>query len=162
MREEDELSTKTTPRYKKPVVVFDKLSIQDGGQVKWWFVPAQKVQKRTCMDECRNEIPCACASRGEKNNLSCGLRHLPWRSLRTIKSSKKSQRTLRSYFCLTSSKKRTNAQAFSTCFLGNPSRKLVHYKTRDESHDTPIVRLIVLPVFILDGWSFSTDDPSPV
>ena len=28
------------------------------------------------------------------------------------KSSKKSQRTLRSYFCLTSSKKRTNAQAF--------------------------------------------------
>ena len=27
-------------------------------------------------------------------------------------------------------------------------------------HDTPIVRLIVLPVFILDGWSFSTDDPS--
>lgn len=33
MREEDELSTKTTPRYKKPAVVFNKLSIQDGGQV---------------------------------------------------------------------------------------------------------------------------------
>ena len=31
MREEDELSTETTPRYKKPAVVFDKLSIQDGG-----------------------------------------------------------------------------------------------------------------------------------
>ena len=46
MQEEDELSTKTTPRYKKPVVVFDKLSIQDGGQVKCMFVPAQKVQKR--------------------------------------------------------------------------------------------------------------------
>ena len=43
------------------------------------------------------------------------------------------------YVCQTSSKKRTNAQAFSTCFLGNPSRKLVHYKTRDESRDTPIV-----------------------
>ena len=30
------------------------------------------------------------------------------------------------------------------------------------SHDTPIVRLIVRPVFILDGWSVWTDDPSPV
>ena len=29
-----------------------------------------------------------------------------------------------------------------------------------KSHGTPIVCLIVLPVFILDGRSFSTDDPS--
>ena len=77
MGEEDELSAKSTFRYKKPVVVFDKLSIQDGGQVKWWFVLAKKIHERKCMDKCRNEIPCACASRGEKNNMPCGLRHLP-------------------------------------------------------------------------------------
>lgn len=71
MREEDELSTKTTPRYKKPAVVFNKLSIQDGGQGKWWFVQAQKVKKkRTCMDEYINEIPYACVSRGEKAPVS--------------------------------------------------------------------------------------------
>lgn len=84
MREEDELSTKTTPRYKKPAVVFNKLSIQDGGQV------------------------------------NAALKHL------------------------------TRAQAFSLCFLGNPFRKLVQFKTQDESHDTPILRLIVVHVFILD------------
>ena len=116
MREEDELSTRTTPRYKKPVVVFDKLSIQDGGQVKRWFVPAQEVQKRTCMDECRNETPCACASRGEKNNLSCGLRHLPRRSLRIIKSSMKSQRTLRSSFVRRVQRRERTRKSFRPAF----------------------------------------------
>ena len=45
MREDDELSTKTTPHFKKPAAVFNKLSIQDSGQVTLWFVKPRKSKK---------------------------------------------------------------------------------------------------------------------
>ena len=92
MREEDELSTKTTPRYKNQRLFsinyqFKMADKSNDGSYK----PRKSKKERVWTNTEMKYLALVLAE--EKNQYE----------LRTIKSSKKSPRTLRSYFCLTSS-----------------------------------------------------------
>ena len=143
MREKDELSTKTTLRYKKPAVVFDKLSFKMAGKSNDGSYQPRKFKKERVWTDAEMKY-LALVLAEEKKQYAVRLETLALKKSSNNQVFEEISKDFEvTYVCQTSSKKRTNAQAFSTCFLGNPSRKLVHYKTRDESHDTPIVRLIV-------------------